>query len=454
MSARARALGSRIWLVVVVAYLCVTFLAIRAPETALQSIVPPAPIDLLAFYCAGKVARTGADPYLSEPLRTCEHEAFTERTGHVSRYPDLVVPAPLPPYVLVLLEPLGAVPFGLARAFFCATVVAAAFALVAALTALARRYALIFALGVAASVLLPALQLGQIASLAIAALALAAWAARAGRIGAASCAGAFTLIEPHLGLPTVAAMFLCIPRSRRTLAALCAGVALLTLTGGLERNLEYLSRVVPAQARAEGTEFTGQYSLAALLAHLGVPDALALAAGSASYAFMLIAGSAVAFYAQRKTGDVAFGVAVAPAFTLLGGTYVHIHNMAAGLPLAAALLGSGRRALVPALAAFGLLVPWDIVEKTGVLSWYTALPPHDAHAALAEVAGPERLAEDVWGVWVRSDPNGNRPAAELLLFKVPTWLSLIALCGSSLRVALSAPTATPPSAARSLPERR
>ena len=108
-------------------------------------------------------------------------------------------------------------------------------------------------------------------------------------------------------------MFLCIPRSRRTLAALCAGVALLTLTGGLERNLEYLSRVVPAQARAEGTEFTGQYSLAALLAHLGVPDALALAAGSASYAFMLIAGSAVAFYAQRKTGDVAFGVAVAPA---------------------------------------------------------------------------------------------------------------------------------------------
>ena len=369
-------------LAVLAAYVLVTLFAVRASSTALRSLVPPAPVDLLAFYCGGKVARAGGDPYRSEPLRTCEHEAFTQSTGAFSRYPDLVVPAPLPPYVLLALEPLGVLPFWFARALFCALVVAASFLLVIALSALAPSYRAFFILGVAASVLLPALQLGQIASLALAALALSAWALRSGRIGLASCAAGFALVEPHLGLPAVLALFACIPRARRTLVVLAAAFALATLLcGGLERNLEYLTRVVPAQASAEGAEFSGQYSLSALLVQIGLPVGLALAAGSASYLLMLLLGLVTALAVYRKTGDPAFAVAVAPAFTLLGGSYVHIHDMGAALPLAALLASANRRSIVPALALFGLLVPWDIVEKSGVLWWFAAVPPRDAHAA-------------------------------------------------------------------------
>jgi len=428
------------WLVTF-AFAIIGWVAVVAPSPAIEAFSPPAPVDLLAFYCGARVAANGSDPYLAEPLRSCEHEEFTRSTGHVSRYPLLVVPAPLPPYALYMLRPFAALPFAVARACLILAVMLASLGLTLLLFTLARRYLVVFFVGVLIGVLVPALQLGQIAPLAIAALAASAWAFRAGNIPLAAFAAAFALVEPHLGLPAVLALFLCEPRARFWLAACGIELALASLAcGGLERNLEYLTRVIPAQAAAEGTSFGGQYSLAALAAGAGVPDRVALLTGSLSYILMLAVGTFAARNCYRSTGDPSYAVAVAPAFTLVGGTYVHIHQMAAALPLAAVLLGSTQRTLVPALALLGLLVPWDMIEKSGVLSlWFAAIPPHDAHAALAAVAGGDRLAEDVWGAWVRADPNGNRPALELLLFKLPTWFSLIALCVLTLRTALSLP---------------
>jgi hypothetical protein len=191
--------------------------------------------------------------------------------------------------------------------------------------------------------------------------------------------------------------------------------------------------------------------LAAVLAQLGVSERVALNLGALSYLVMVALGAATAFALARRSGDAAFAPAVAPAFALVGGTYVHIHNVAAALPLAAILLGATQRKLVPALALLGLMVPWDVIEKSGVLPWFAAIPPHDAHAALAAVSGAGRLAEDVWGVWIRSGANGNWPTEELVLFKLPTWLSLIALCWLALRAA-TAPPAVRPRAAQSLLE--
>jgi hypothetical protein len=429
------------WLVVTFGFAVVAWVAVVDPSAAIENFSPAAPVDLLAFYCSARVAASGSDPYLAEPLRSCEHEEFRRSTGHVSRYPLLVIPAPLPPYALFLLKPLAALPFAVARACSIVAVTFSSFALTVLLFLLARTYRVVFIVGVLIGVLVPALELGQIAPLAIAALAASAWAVRTGRIRFAAVAAAFTLVEPHLGLPAVAALFLCAPRTRGWLAACGVGLGLASLAcGGLDRNLEYLTRVIPAQAVGEGMSFGGQYSLAALAAEAGAPARIALLSGSLSYLFMLVVGVLTAQACCKRTGDASYAVAVAPAFTLLGGTYVHIHQMAAALPLAAILLGSTQRTIVPALALLGLLVPWDLIEKSGVLSaWFAAIPPHDAHAALAAVAGGDRLAEDVWGAWVRSDPNGNRPALELLLFKLPTWFSLIALCVLTLRTALSSP---------------
>ena len=96
------------WLVVTFGFAVVAWVAVVDPSAAIKNFSPAAPVDLLAFYCSARVAASGSDPYLAEPLRSCEHEEFRRSTGHVSRYPLLVIPAPLPPYALFLLKPLAA----------------------------------------------------------------------------------------------------------------------------------------------------------------------------------------------------------------------------------------------------------------------------------------------------------------------------------------------------------
>ena len=419
------------------------FFFFEYPPLAVKASIA-APVDLLAFYCGGRVAAFGADPYRAEPLRSCEDHAFTEATGK-SPYPYLVVPAPLPPYALTMLEPLGRLPFATARATLLTMLVAAALLIALALCALARLYPvarlypIALCLVVFVGVLIPALKLGQITPFVVAALAASAWALRAGRVALGSLSAAFALVEPHIGLPACLALFICLPRSRPWLA-LCAAELVLAalLCGGFERNVEYFTRVIPAHAMAEGTSFGGQYSLAALLAQIHVPESMALTGGTISYLLMLVLGLVVAQRVFKKSNDPAFAIATAPAFVLVGGTYIHIHHMAAALPLAAIVLGTSQRRLIPALILLGLLVPWDIIEKVGLANaWFHAIPPHDAHPALAAVADGGRLAEDVWGAWVRSNANGSRPAAELFLFKLPTWLSLLALCVTTFRAGFS-----------------
>src|SRR5579883_636545 len=61
--------------------------------------------DFRAFYCAARVAAHRADPYLTEPLRSCEVAIGT--TPFFRKNPGVTIPAPLPGYAIAALMPLG-----------------------------------------------------------------------------------------------------------------------------------------------------------------------------------------------------------------------------------------------------------------------------------------------------------------------------------------------------------
>jgi len=272
--------------------------------------------------------------------------------------------------------------------------------------------------------------IGQIVPIVLCFVCASALALREDKPLAAAAYAVATLLEAHIGLALCLALFVLEPRSRRGLLVFGGLLAGLSLAyGGFEQNVEYLARVVPAQARAEGLSFSGQYSLSALLAQTGVAPGLALALGSLSYLVMLVIGIGLAVRLARTLHDRAYVVLVPPAFVLLGGAYAHIHQMALALPLAFMLVAR-RSAWRPlAFAALLLLaVPWQSFAEMPF--FYMRLPPlpHvDVRPAMSRIADGGRLAEDEWGLWQSLPIRDRRTPLQRFETKVPTWLGLIAL---------------------------
>ena len=388
------------------------------------------PTDFVAFYCAGRVAARGADPYRAEPLRACERDAFGE--SHVPMVAHLVVPAPLPGYDLAFFAPFSLVSFRIACVVWACAICGCAVAtalLLSSLTSL--RPAVAFA-ALAASDLYASLVPGQLVPLVVCALAACGFfAARDQPRLAAACALA-TLIEPHLGLPVVLALAVWMPRTRLVLAAgaaACGAVSLAFL--GIHGNVEYLTRVLPVQAATEGLEFSRQYGLSAALHAAGIPARAALVAGSLSYLAMVALGVALARRAATAFDAPELVAFVPAAAVLVGGAYVHIAQMAAAIPLALVLASRARASLRPyaILATVCLAIPWQTVATSPGLA--ELFPPRgyvDPKPLLARVADGGRLAQDAWAAWIATTiDRDHRTTAELVLFKIPTWCGL-ALC--------------------------
>jgi len=407
------------------------------------------PIDFLAFDGAAHAAAHGADPYLAEPLRSYERAELAE--SHIKMVPNLVVPAPLPPYELALFAPLAFVPFRIASAAWLALALLA----VAVTIVLLRRTTGAPLLAIAPALLLAdafsSVSVGQIVPLMLCALCAAGAALAAGRPRTAALAALATACEPHVGLAVCAGLFVWEPRARRTLAVGAAALAVLSLcSGGIARNLEYLTVVLPAQARGEGLEFGGQYSVSALLAAYGVQASLALALGSVAY--LAAAGAGVAFGGSlaRALRSPAAIVFLPAALAVVGGTYVHIHQIAFALPVVLLAFARAPQLRLATLAALLLLtVPWEIVaEIPGVGPAHHVAHRVDVKAALARVAAPDLPAEVAWSVWVRSGERDSRTRFERLLFKLPTWagllLALAALAACARREPFRRPAARVP----------
>jgi len=77
---------------------------------------PVTHLDFVAFYCAGETIANRANPYLQEPLSTCEHRVSLEGGAPYRT----TIPAPLPPYALIPFAALSRLPFVIAYNVFSA----------------------------------------------------------------------------------------------------------------------------------------------------------------------------------------------------------------------------------------------------------------------------------------------------------------------------------------------
>jgi hypothetical protein len=303
-----------------------------------------------AFYCGGEAIRTHRDPYLVEPLRSCEARANVIPRG-------VVEPAPLPPITLGFFAVLSVLPYGLASLVWALVVLAALFAAGRTLVALAPRVPPI-AIWTA---MLPGIvyfngYYGEVPGLAFAGLVFAAYGLRERRmllaIGGATLA---VLFEPHVGGAAWLAMLVFVPRARLGLI----GLGVVALVGsiaaiGFVSAFSYATQVLPQHAASE-VAANDQYSLTAILYQAGVPARTALIAGSVSYVAALVLGIVGGGAIARRLNAPEFVVFLPAAAVLCGGTFIHDLQMGLAVPLAVAALNWAPPRYRP-IACLGLLV--------------------------------------------------------------------------------------------------
>jgi hypothetical protein len=415
--------------------------------------------DFRAFYCAARVTAQGANPYLAQPLRTCE--IGVGRNLFFRKNPGVTIPAPLPGYALAALVPLGVLPFVIAATLWTTLLLCACAACILTLSRFAGIEWQVALAVFALSLCTISLPFGEVVPLALACICAAAYVAWHGRWRTAALFAAGAMIEPHLGLPVCIALAVWAPATRLPLVLSLGVLAIVSLAVlGPATNFEYFTNVLPAHALSEATRDT-QYSLTAVLFSLGAPESVALRMGLLWYGAMLALGTLVAGRLAQKTGNNAFFVCVPPAFAVFGGSFIHVTQIAAALPAAVLLISCVKReqqSLV-AIALLLLAVPWTWAISpalviaplfpVGYLAWrywngnarvalFAALaaavllwglvelaavaPGVAAHARTLAI--DPRLAEATWSNFTqKSSTNGI--AAWML--RVPTWAGLLLL---------------------------
>ncbi|MGD0474855.1 MAG: hypothetical protein ABSB70_16795 [Candidatus Velthaea sp.] len=309
--------------------------------------------DSAVWYCAGKAVNERADPYLVEPLRSCEI-----RNDPNYRYP-WVEPAPLPGYALAAFALMARLPFPLARILWLYLLIGTVVLTAVVLAKLTRLPTLLTLVCLAMVDGYVNLFYGELPPVVVAALVAAAALGNAKRYTAAAVVAAVTMIEPHIGLPACLSMFVWWPRTR--VPFVVTGVFLTAISVaaiGIPANVEYFQTMLPLQAAAE-IAAQDQFSLTRVLHILGFSDKVALSAGTASYVLMTLLGISVARRVAAFVGSGALIALLPPAMALLGGPFVHDLQLAAAIPATLMLASSTRLPLL--LRAFPLIAigfPW------------------------------------------------------------------------------------------------
>ena len=426
--------------------------------------------DFSAFYCSGAAALEHQNPYLVEPLRTCENRVQPNR----SRDAGVVTPSPLPGYDLALFGILAHLPYALAKLVWFMMLF---FSLAIAAFCLTQLSG--FPLAFVLLVLVPVdgvlnFTFGQVPPIVVAALSLCAYLVERRRYVPAAFVAAATLIEPHIGLPVCLAMFLFLPSCRLPFGGLAVAFVAAALTvGGLAQNLAYFTTYLPAQAQSEVVA-ADQFSLTAALHLLGIPAGAALTIGTISYLLMLVVGIWLARHAALAFSSESFLVVLPAAAVLMGGTYVHDVQFAAALP-AALLLCAKQRQRIGGWIVLGLLiVPWFTFATAGhtlglltrftcalALAWIgilamqsrpsirrpgaavgavaaflallalaTILPhraPPAGEAIAPQYTTAQSSASDDWGAYLRATPALNHTSVREEFEKILLWLGLLGL---------------------------
>jgi len=409
-------------------------------------------LDFTAFYCAGEALNQHGDPYLALPLGSCEHQV-----AHGSFFRSaIVLPAPLPPYALAIMMIAARIPFSLAQHVLDVVSVVALVVAALLLGAQTRSGTLIalFALGpIAWSVLL----LGQPIIVLVAALAACAGLLARQRDAEAAVCASIMMFEPHIGLPTCAALFLWRPRTRPAFLITAAAVVIVCLVFVPFRlTVEYFSVVLPLHARSEATSPL-QYSSTSLLLALGVPLTLSLRLASVQYLLTVALGTYVARRVYAKSLDPTALAFVPSLFAVVGGAFIHYTDFLFAVPAGLLLLRYRPKSRIVAIAIIALNPPlyaiWGFpgalvgaLFAAIMLALLGEIPLafvcFIALIAMSHVAralpGPERIpaefvlgsgyAEDSWTNYMQS----IQTSALDLIRRAPEWIGLALLCSSSI----------------------
>ena len=416
-----------------------------------------------AFYCGGQAVAMGRDPYLVEPLRSCEQSVFSPVAAR-----GVAEPAPLPPFALAPFALLAMLPFGLALAVYVAALAAATSTAIWSLQKITGYSITFLAAALVWSDLYRNVAFGEIPPLVIGILCLSAYLLESGKVRAAALVASAALIEPHVAVASLAALFVVQRRARIPLILAGAGLALVSVVAvGVPVSVEYLARVLPVHAASE-VSANDQYSLTWLLHQFHVDDGAALALGSLSYVLMTIAGIVLARRLAAHYARPALVVLVPPVFAMVGGNFIHDIQLPIALPAAIVLFSVVPARLKPfVLASTGMLaVSWlyagripsvlqtvivgvlvamaplvfpsrarryrtlaaACVAYFGVVMLMGTLPRPAVSRSSAPVflGPPTEIASERWGRYVRST-SGRPPAPRVIAEKIPFEAALLML---------------------------
>jgi Glycosyltransferase family 87 len=412
-------------------------------------------VDFVPFYCAGDAIAHGADPYREMPLYACEH-SITSGGLYAAR---VTVPAPLPPYALIAYALLSRLPFD--PAYLVVTGLSlAALSLGCGLLGVLTGAKFAFLAAAIASTALDSVRKGQPIPLVFLAIVAAGWALARGRDRLAALLAAATMIEPHIGIPLCAALFLWRPKTRPSLLGTGAAFVALSLTVvPLHVAVSYVTDVLPLHAASEAAWVT-QLSLVSALVLFGVPIRTALEMSIIQYLVCACMGVFVAGRVAKHAG-AAEGIAfVPPIFAALGGTYVHGNLLMLAIPGALFLVhrtGSAAAFIAVAAVAISWLsisepVQFVVCVLTSVTIAFTYRPqliralsvaagvaavgiihgsvegaPRRASAAM--LVHPAAYAEHSWAEFVRDVNPPPQAQIVALMMKLPTWAGLLFLSG-------------------------
>lgn len=436
--------------------------------------------DLLPFYCGGAAVAAGRDPYLAEPLRTCEHA----NSAAVDNGRAYVVPDPLPAYDQAFFAAASRVDFLWLRRIWYALEIAAFAATVVLLARVTGAGALVVASALVLADFWCSSLLGQLVPFSVLGLVLVAWGLGAASVATADpAAGAslrafavgagivLAMVEPHLGLPAALAVALWGGRFRIPAIAGLAFLAVVSLLAvPLSVVLEYVTRVAPAHVLSEVNN-QDQYGTAYAFHRLGASEHLATTLASVTYGVFLVVAMVVARGVARVYGGAMLPLA-ATAFVLVGTPFLHLPQLAAALPAALLLAARSRSRGAGAIVAL-LSVPWldfsnvlKVLPVAGgatfaLLRRLVRLDVRGSYIlvgiAMCAIVGatyeatlhatgevirlrallPGDLPETSWKTIV--DAQQHRYVRLADLAKVPTLVALVALVASLARASLASP---------------
>ncbi|MDP9111885.1 MAG: hypothetical protein M3M96_09665 [Candidatus Eremiobacteraeota bacterium] len=413
--------------------------------------------DFRAFYCAGDLARRGHFDYSLERIAPCESSSAPR--GFLSATPLLVVPAPLPGYVVAAFVPLSLLAYPLASAcwwgllFGIAVVAAVLLARLGWSTADAAIVALALPVGV---VCMPP---GELPPFALAGIVVAATGVQRDLRWLRFAGFAIAATQPQLALALALAMLVVSPKTWREIAAVTVGLALVSIgTIGFAENISYVWDFLPSHVAVE-VHRVQQFTVSWAVAQLGASVTAATWTGRIVY---VIALTSAAFAAKRLAivGEGGAACAVAVVFALLGGPFVHQDHVVCAIP--AALWLASKRGGVPGITACVLLAlpvasifanPILVLTVAAFTFWlassygvslrrsaYAALGAMIFAVGLAELSvrmglpfhAPANAAGDVWARYVAT--NDIAGGALIWIVKAPVWIALTMVVVAALRL--------------------